>query len=247
MPSKKSNKTGDFYDNLIIGNEVRGVLGKDKRYNSDKIIYNKAVDKNYTQVVEPHINKNDRVLDYGCGPGSFLTLTSSLCKNIIGVDIGKKFVEECHNNINKYNINNAETFHISPCKTGLQDEEFDKIVMVDVIHHLENIDEELLEIQRLLKPKGKLIVFEPNKLNPLMYIWHLIDENERGLLRVGTPWSYRNILDKYFYNIRIIYSGLVIGPDSWVFGLITTILNSKIIYPIFGWLNPKIFIIATKK
>ena len=247
MSTQKSDKTSEFYDNLMLGKEKRGVLGKNKRFSSDKIINKNLVNQYFTNVIKDYLNEEDEVLDYGCGPGAFLVLASSFCKNMIGVDISNSFVDECNNTINRYNVKNAQSKHIKPCNTGFEDNSFDKIIMVDVIHHLENISDELKEIHRILKPNGQLIVFEPNKLNPLMFIWHLIDKNERGLLRVGSPRAYRMQLIPLFKNLNIKYSGLVIGPDSWVFGLITNILNSKIIYTIFGWLNPKIFIVATKK
>jgi 2-polyprenyl-3-methyl-5-hydroxy-6-metoxy-1,4-benzoquinol methylase len=247
MLKQKSYKTSRFYDNLMSGTEKRGLLGKDKRFNSEKIIFSKNIDKHYTQIINEYIDENDHVLDYGCGPGAFLVISSALCKNIIGVDISESFIETCKNNIISNNINNAKAYHITPCNTGFENKQFDKIILVDVIHHIEDIEKELDEIKRVLKDDGEIIIFEPNLLNPLMFLIHLIDKNERGLLKVGTPWSYKKLLNKHFFNIMTKYSGLVIGPDSSAFSIITSILNNKYIYPILGWLNPKIFVVATKR
>ena len=91
------------------------------------------------------------------------------------------------------------------------------------------------------------IIFEPNKLNPLIWLTHLIDKNERGLLNVGTLDKYNKILNNF--HLKIIhhrYSGIVIGPSSKIFDLLSSILNYKLIYPILGWFNPKIMLVAKK-
>jgi len=244
---QNSERTKEFYDDLLTGNEKRGVLGKDKRFGTDKIINKNIVNKYFTDVIRDYIDKDDDVLDYGCGPGAFLFLTSQYSKSIIGIDITKGFVEECKDTISKYKIDNAQAIQIEPSNTGFENNQFDKIIMVDVIHHIEDIEKELFEIHRILKPNGKLIVFEPNKLNPLMFFWHLFDKNERGLLRVGSPKKYKRILNPLFKGISIRFSGLIVGPDSFIFNLLSNILNNKYIYPLFGWLNPKIFFVAEKR
>ena len=46
--------------------------------------------------------------------------------------------------------------------------------------------------------------------------------------------------------LNFIYSGIIVGPDSKILSLISYILNKKIIYPFFGWLNPKLVFVAKK-
>ena len=55
-------------------------------------------------------------------------------------------------------------------------------------------------------------------MNPLIWLTHLIDKNERGLLRVGSFRKYREIFDdKEFEIIQESYNGIVIGPSSKIF------------------------------
>ena len=246
MSNQSTQNTSKFYDDLVQGKEKRVLLSFEKRFNTDKIINKTLVKEYFTSEVAKIFDKNDVVLDYGCGPGAFLAIASKYCKSIIGVDISSSFVEQTNKTIMKYDLNNAKSKLIKSCNTGFENNTFDKIIMVDVIHHLESISDELKEIHRILKPEGKLIVFEPNKLNPLMFILHVIDKNERGLLRVGSPSAYKKYLNPLFDNINIKYSGLVIAPESKFFIFITKILNSKILFPFLGWLNPKIFFSASK-
>ena len=45
-------------------------------------------------------------------------------------------------------------------------------------------------------------------------------------------------------EIELKYSGIVVGPDSKIFSYISKVLNHSFMYKIFGWLNPKIVIVA---
>lgn len=239
-------KTSAFYDNLVSGSESRGAFGMSKRFNTKMISEKRSTKKYFIDKIVPYISPESKVLDFGCGPGSFLIPIAPYCKEIIGIDISKKFIEECTNNIKKNGLTNAKCVHIDPKAEQYYDEIFDVIIMVDVIHHLEDIEDILEHLLCLLKSGGIVLIFEPNKLNPLMYLMHLLDENERGLLRVGSPKRYQKLLNPYITIEEISFSGLVIGPQSIIFDLITEILNYDVLKYFIGWLNPKIFISGKK-
>ena len=118
-------------------------------------------------------------------------------------------------------------------------------MLVDVLHHLERTGPTLVEARRVLRPGGRLLVFEPNKLNPLLFLMCAIDRNEWGLLRLGSRRQYRKLLSPGFEIATMDYSGLLIGPDGPVFMWIADLLSSGTTGRLFGWLCPKIFIAAT--
>jgi len=229
------------------GKEDRGILGKDKRYNAIQVINDPSTKKYFIDVFSKHIKKTDNVLDFGCGPGSFLCAIASFCGEITGVDISKGFAESSSKTIDELKLDNAKAIHIEPDTLPFDNECFDVIIMVDIIHHLENIDKSLTEAFRVLRPGGKVLILEPNKLNPLIALVHVFDRNEWGLLKTGTPGIYKKILHKFISINEISFNGIVIGPQSKLFRLLSDIMNSKLMKPIIGWLNPKMFIMGTKK
>jgi len=222
------------------------MLGKEQRYNPKRIIERRSTQKYFVDKIRSSLNKNTRLLDFGCGPGTFLAAAAPLCAEVTGVDISRNFIEACRKTIHDLNVPNARAVHIEPGRLPFDDGEFDAVLMVDVIHHLEHITETLTEVFRAVKPGGQVIIFEPNKLNPLITLVHLFDRNEWGLLRVGTPGVYRRIL-KPFMDIKAIdFNGIVIGPESKVYTWISEILNAPGVYPLLGWLNPKMMVSGTK-
>jgi SAM-dependent methyltransferase len=119
--------------------------------------------------------------------------------------------------------------------------------MVDLIHHLERADPALKEAQRVLASGGHLFVFEPNKLNPMLYAMCVLDRNEWGLLRLGSKRRYRDLLSPLFEIERIDYNGLLIGPDGPLFRRIADLLSEGVTGRWLGWLCPKIFVSARKR
>jgi len=109
-------------------------------------------------VNEVGIKPGFKVLDYGCGPGGYVLPVSkaigqsgklyALDALPIAIDMVKKIVA-------KNNLENVETI-LSNCATGLSDEELDVVLLYDVFHDLDQQNEVLNELDRVLKLNGTL-------------------------------------------------------------------------------------------
>jgi 2-polyprenyl-3-methyl-5-hydroxy-6-metoxy-1,4-benzoquinol methylase len=142
---------------------------------------------------------NDKfVLDYGCGSGYGSQFLSNYAKEIIGVDINATAIEFCKKYINLPNLH----FRIVEPKfpTLFEDETFEVIVSFQVIEHIKDAKSYLVELKRLLKKHGTLIITTPNRkyrLFPMQKPWnneHFTEYNYKNL---------RNILKKIFSQIQI--------------------------------------------
>jgi 2-polyprenyl-3-methyl-5-hydroxy-6-metoxy-1,4-benzoquinol methylase len=241
-----SHETRSFYDDLMEGRRSRGSFGKETRFNADWVGGRSVVQRFFVEVVRPYLAPTDRVLDFGCGTGVFLALAAPLCGTITGVDISTKFVDACREMIDRRALTNAEARTVEPGELPFGEETFDVVMMVDVIHHLEEPGAVLEAVMRRLRPGGRLLIFEPNKLNPLIWLYHALDRNEWGLLRLGTPEAYRKMVSPLADLDSVTFNGIVIGPKSNVFPWISNLINRASLYPYLGWLNPKLFIVGRK-
>jgi len=102
-----------------------------------------------------------RLLDIGCGRGTLLaalraTSSASLSRTFVGVDISEVAVRAVR----------AAGFEadVASLASGLPfpDESFDIVIFGEVIEHLYDPDAALLEISRILKRDGRLILTTPN-------------------------------------------------------------------------------------
>lgn|SRR3990167_5969319 len=113
----------------------------------------------YTQ----YLKKNDEVLDLGCGNGQSIIKSAKYCKQITGIEIDQGLRKIAAASFKSAGINNA-TIHGGNLeqKLKLKSKQFNKVIFLDVLEHLNNRDLILKEIKRVLKPKGMLLVGVPN-------------------------------------------------------------------------------------
>ena len=241
-----SQQTAEFYDAILDGSKKLGMLGKDTRYNPTRIAALPSIQRFFVDLVAPLIHASDRVLDFGCGPGSFLLRMAPLCREVIGVDISEQCVQQANEGLAQGGFTNGRALRTDANHLPFADGYFDALYMVDVVHHLEDVHATMPEVFRVLKPGGQVIAYEPNKLNPVIYLLHLFDRNERGLLALGTPAHYRKIFSRYMTGISVHFNGIVIGPPSPLWTLGSAILNAPFLQPVLGWLNPKMMITGKK-
>ena len=93
--------------------------------------------------------RGKRVLDAGCGAGYGSAELAPAALSVIGIDVAPEAVEFARAN---YQLPNLE-FELGSC-TALPHAEgaFDLVVAFEVIEHLENWREFLLEVRRVLAP-----------------------------------------------------------------------------------------------
>lgn len=107
---------------------------------------------------EVGIKPGFHVLDYGCGPGSYIIPLSELVGKsgkIYALDIHPLAIQRVRSIASKKKLTNVETIR-SDCKTGLSDSSMDVILLYDTLHDLSDPTGVLEELNRVLKPNGIL-------------------------------------------------------------------------------------------
>jgi ubiquinone/menaquinone biosynthesis C-methylase UbiE len=109
-------------------------------------------------VKEVGIEEGFHVLDYGCGPGSYITVVAELVGKsgkIYALDIQPLAIDSVKKIAAKDRLTNVETI-LSGCKTGLPDDSMDVVLLYDTFHDLTDPTGVLEELNRVLKPDGLL-------------------------------------------------------------------------------------------
>lgn len=107
---------------------------------------------------EVGVREGFHVLDFGCGPGSYVKTVAELVGRsgkIYALDINPLAVQSAKKIAATNGLPNVETI-LSDCETGLSDDSIDVVLLYDTFHGLTNPDRVLKELRRILKPKGVL-------------------------------------------------------------------------------------------
>ena len=104
-----------------------------------------------------NVRPNQSVLDIGCGPGQ---LTKSFAIEVgqkgrsIGLDISEDQLKSARELCN--NIAGAEIIQGDATELSYDDNTFDAISSIQTLEYIENVDTALSEINRVLRPGGKI-------------------------------------------------------------------------------------------
>jgi ubiquinone/menaquinone biosynthesis C-methylase UbiE len=137
-------------------------------------------------VKEAGIREGFRVLDYGCGPSSYVKAVAELAGKsgkIYALDINPLAVEMAKKIVAQNQLTNVETI-LSDCKTGLPDDSIDLVLLYDTFHDLTNPDKVLEELHRVLKSEG-VLSFSDHHLKENEIISKVTNMGLFGLLRKG--------------------------------------------------------------
>ena len=116
------------------------------------------------------LNKASRILDAGCGPGRYIARLASDQIRVVGIDFSINMIKLArYQNKGKDQYCDfivADLEHI-PLRDGC----FDTVICVDTLHHLpkDSRRRAIMELGRVLKKEGELIIDVKNKLNPTFW------------------------------------------------------------------------------
>jgi|LakMenEpi03Aug12_release.lakeMendotaPanAssembly.Ray.scaffolds.fasta_scaffold449961_1 SAM-dependent methyltransferase len=106
----------------------------------------------------------DSVLYFGIGDGTRFIELDLNCKSIIGVDISPYMIEMATTSLRKFNFKGVIGDQKS--LTQFNNDSFDLILLIHVLGYIPLNDRHsfFLELRRIIKPSGKLIISTGNKL-----------------------------------------------------------------------------------
>lgn len=111
-----------------------------------------------------NLEKDMRILDFGCGDGNLVNAFNSLGYDAYGTDV-------IDNDI--LGENRFKKIEFNPYKLPYEDNSFDFIYSTSVFEHVQNTEESLKEIYRVLKPNGVTMHSLPSRYRlrePHMFI-----------------------------------------------------------------------------
>ncbi len=106
------------------------------------------------------IDREETVLNVGCGNGVQAVIYKRNFKKMVGVDINQERLNISSLVMGKYNIKNFEAICANVEKIPLT-EKFNKVIAIDIVEHLVNPENLISEIYRLLRNDGKLLITFP--------------------------------------------------------------------------------------
>ena len=125
------------------------------------------------------------VLDYGCGPGSYVAAAAQMVGEtgkVYALDMHPLAMARVRRLCARKRLANVVTI-FSDCKTGLADGEADVALLYDVLHDLDDPGPVLRELHRVLKCDGALSVSD-HRLGDEQTVSILTRD---GLFRLGRP------------------------------------------------------------
>ena len=165
-----------------------------------------------------------RILDNGCGVGMYTAKFCRFSPHVVGVEIDSAVAEEARTRTN------AEIVVAPGEHLPFDDGNFDVVFSHEVIEHVENDRQAAAEMVRVLAPRGRIVLFCPNRLYPFETHGHFW----RGRYHFGNtplinylPNPLRNRLAPH---VRA-YTGM--GIRKLFAGLPVRVVHHQVIYPGF--------------
>lgn len=149
------------------------------------------------------IIKGKNVLDIASGEGYGSHLMSRFARNVSGVDIDNESVELAAKKYKSHNLNYKQG---SATQIPFDDNTFDVVVSFETIEHIAEHNQMIIEIKRVLKKDGVLIISTPDKMyysdvrkfNNHFHVKELYREEFKDL--ISTQFDYCALYDQLYLN-----------------------------------------------
>lgn len=201
--------------------------------------------KNYNRWIFSQFNKyvKGNVLEVGGGIGTFTSMLTGKADSITSLEIDKKYLQQLNDRFKKHpkikikNLDLTKKTHLKKLRGR-----FDLIIMINVLEHIKNHQQMLVNLESKLKPGGKLFVFVPAH-QQLYSQW----DKSVGHYRRYSKSELTGLVQQSGFKIEVINHFNIIGAFGWWVnkllksqpgdkGLIwQTLLFDRLIVPIFAW------------
>lgn len=152
---------------------------------------------------------NKKVLDVACGTGYGSFIISNNAKSVVGFDIDKNSISLAKEKFKKENLTYMDG---NATRMGFDKNSFDVVVSCETIEHLtmQEGNNFLLEIKRVLKKNGLLFMTTPNKSKTDLF-------SEKNPYHINEFYAedFINYLKQYFRYVELYFLDLNMVTLMW--------------------------------
>ena len=182
-----------------------------------------------------------RVIDMGCGSGAFTGLLAAHGYKACGLDISPELIR-----LARRKFPDIDFFEGDAESTPFAAETFDGALLSGLAHHFPDPRRLAAEVARVLKPGGRFVAFDPNRMNPFMWLYRDpsspfyssvgVTENERPVL----AWRLAQVFRKEGFGVHTDYlAGL---PYRYVASG-----RARALLPIYNFIDGMVFNLGVMK
>jgi ubiquinone/menaquinone biosynthesis C-methylase UbiE len=146
-----------------------------------------------------------RIADLGCGSGVFTNLLHEMGFKPVGLDISPKLIALARKKYPDVEFLEGDAEHLPFPSSSL-----DGVLLSGLVHHFPDPSACAGEVFRVLRPSGAFVAFDPNRMNPFMYLYR--DHSSPFYSPVGVTENERPVLAR---QVAAIFqrSGFKVGTD----------------------------------
>ena len=101
-----------------------------------------------------YLRPDMEVLEFGCGTGSTAITHAPYVKHIQAIDISSKMIEIAQGKADANNVKNVTFKRSAIDEFNASDQTFDAVLGLSILHLLENKEDVISKIHKILKPSG---------------------------------------------------------------------------------------------
>jgi ubiquinone/menaquinone biosynthesis C-methylase UbiE len=146
-----------------------------------------------------------KVADLGCGSGVFTDLLHRQGYDAVGLDLSPKLIGLARQKYPEVEFLEGDVEHLPFPNSSL-----DGILLSGLVHHLPDPTRCAGEVFRVLKSGGSFVAFDPNRMNPFMYLYR--DRSSPFYSPVGVTENERPVRA---HKVAAVFraSGFTVGTD----------------------------------
>lgn len=127
-----------------------------ERYSKQPIADEAAYQKKL-QITRGYLRPDMEVFEFGCGTGSTAILHAPYVKHIQAIDLSSKMIEIAQGKAEAENVENITFAQSSIGEFSVDDQTLDAVLGLNILHLLENRDDVIARVYKMLKPGGVFV------------------------------------------------------------------------------------------
>lgn len=140
-----------------------------------------------------NLKGNEVVVDMGGGTGRLADYISNSCKTVYVLDESEKMLSKVEERENVIGIKG------NVIKAPFEDNSIDTVILSDVLHHVKEQEKLFIEIHRILKNHGKVIILDFHRKHIKTRLLKIFEFILFGKLYFKTKDEVKILLEEYFH------------------------------------------------